>query len=677
MTRISRQGKPSKVRPFSPTLPPDLKLDLYGLLIHTAAEQPHGLAKRLRVASGHCSMADFAQVWRSNCLLLANMVDQGWRFTAEQEDLFFQPPALDRVNDETIADVKERVRASLRLVRNRQLEGRSVRVFLRRVERSRNFNGTKVSVLSLVDDGKALATELDRIKQQPADKQDRLLSKVIKPVIELCEADARCATTGLKLIDIWRYFRHTWSLEYRSMPGRKMPLLIRNAARPRSPIIGIAMLASPTIRLGPRDHWIGWHVEALRERLKSGQADPEIVARTLIKTVRSSIKNIRTDDLATEAELQRPSERVIMRLQRRASGADFARQNALQRRSAGVGNCYAEDSLDGPPITKDGQVDWLAASEQHLFVRKRAKTLARLLQALRVFNEADLRKQPTEVLQCLLENEVGRRTVDIALGEIRKRALSSQIADVSVCGAVAPYNELLCGKLVTLLLTSREVRTLYRERYKGHISVISSQLAGRPIARSADLIALTTTSLYGVGSSQYNRLKLRRNQSSGLSTDIEWRNLGKTAGFGTIHITDDTLQALRALTKETHGAQRVNYVFGEGSSPRLRQVREGLDALGIKSDLVLHHATPRIVYGCELVPDARDRLMGFIGGKVPRRCPNIAEISGAWRDRWLRNRIGRDETMTRLHQLGPESVRAQLWADDNGQFLLPFDFPDS
>jgi hypothetical protein len=87
--------------------------------------------------------------------------------------------------------------------------------------------------------------------------------------------------------------------------------------------------------------------------------------------------------------------------------------------------------------------------------------------------------------------------------------LASQVVDVSICGAIHPYNELLGGKLVALVLHSKEVRDLYEGQYGERISLIASQMAGRPIRRSARLKVLTTTSLYGVGSSQYNRLKLR------------------------------------------------------------------------------------------------------------------------------------------------------------------------
>jgi Domain of unknown function (DUF4338) len=76
--------------------------------------------------------------------------------------------------------------------------------------------------------------------------------------------------TDIRLLELWRYFRYTWSLEYRSAPARQLPLLVRNAARPGHPIIGIALLASPVIRTRPRDKWIGWTFETFVQKLSTG-----------------------------------------------------------------------------------------------------------------------------------------------------------------------------------------------------------------------------------------------------------------------------------------------------------------------------------------------------------------------------------------------------------------------
>jgi hypothetical protein len=123
-----------------------------------------------------------------------------------------------------------------------------------------------------------------------------------------------------------------------------------------------------------------------------------------------------------------------------------------------------------------------------------------------------------------------------------------------------------------------------------------------------------------------------------------------------------------------HDSRRVNNRFGEGTSPRLRQIREGLEALGLKSDTILHHATPRIFYGCELGPHARDALLGL--GAPDATAPSARDLATAWRHRWLTNRILRKDTIEELGRLGVTSVRASLHAEPDGQFVLPFELPE-
>jgi hypothetical protein len=103
----------------------------------------------------------------------------------------------------------------------------------------------------------------------------------------------------------------------------------------------------------------------------------------------------------------------------------------------------------------------------------------------------------------------------------------------------------------------------------------------------------------------------------------------------------------------------------------LRQIREGLDALGLESNAILHHATPRLFYGCELMPRARESLLGLSGAETT--APLASAVAAAWRRRWLSNRILRTETVAVVGELGLTSVRAALHADVDGQFLLPVD----
>jgi hypothetical protein len=643
-------------------------------VIAFASEPLPGFADELRsLARRYIDDGDSLKL-RAVCLLVADLYEQGWKVFSNGGVISFAPPGLVRQQAETVDDIKRRVRDALQTARRRQLSGPSVRRFLERVERHRlRSHGGKSSILDLIDDGADLAEALRRANTLPQAEREAALAELVDPVIEVCEAGSRCPDTGLELIEIWRYFRHTWAHEYRSIPGRQMMVLVRNAARPGRPVMGIAMLASPVMRLTTRDLWIGWLREAAEARVVDGLWCARDFGRSLWDRVEASIKAIRWDDLATAEELKNPAEAVALRLEQRAAGAGFARETELKVHFAASPEGEAVRPHRGQLKSSPLEADWLAASEDLLFVRKRAEMLARLLFAKRTFASAGLRRSPAKALRTLFASRDGQRALDVVLAEFRKAGLSSEVVDVSICGAVHPYNELLAGKLVTLLLTSQEVRDAYARRYGGQISIIASQMAGRPISKPANLRILTTTSLYGVGSSQYNRLVLRGAEHPELARDIGWGKIGEslTGGYGTIHLSNETAHALRNMAFARHDARRVNNRFGEGTSPRLRQIREGLDALGLKSDAVLHHATPRIFYGCELGEGARDALVGL--GEPGVEAASSQAIAAAWRRRWLSKRVLREETLVKLASLGPTSVRASLHADADGQFLLPIE----
>jgi hypothetical protein len=76
------------------------------------------------------------------------------------------------------------------------------------------------------------------------------------------------------------------------------------------------------------------------------------------------------------------------------------------------------------------------------------------------------------------------------------------VMDAFVLGAVPPYAPLLCGKLVALLATTREVAYAFARKYGGRTGTIS----GEP--RDGRLALITTTSALG-GSSLYNRLRVK------------------------------------------------------------------------------------------------------------------------------------------------------------------------
>src|SRR2546423_12894361 len=102
----------------------------------------------------------------------------------------------------------------------------------------------------------------------------------------------------------------------------------------------------------------------------------------------------------------------------------------------------------------------------------------------------------------------GRDAVAKIVRKAKADRVGTAIADLTVCGGVPPYNEILGGKLVAMLMTSPEVVVEYRRRYGGVPSVIASSMAGRPVVRPADLVFVGTTSLYAQRPTQYDRIAI-------------------------------------------------------------------------------------------------------------------------------------------------------------------------
>jgi hypothetical protein len=241
---------------------------------------------------------------------------------------------------------------------------------------------------------------------------------------------------------------------------------------------------------------------------------------------------------------------------------------------------------------------------------------------------------------------------------------------------------LVGGKLVAMLAASPEVLAAYRSRYATAESIISSSLAGRPIVRRADLVFLGTTSLYGVEPTQYTRLRFPCDRAGGRQGDsLGFELLGRTEGYGTLQFGAETVRALSTLVSQTEGGQRVNSIFGEGVSPRLRKIREGLDRLGLPSDLMLSHGSSRLVYGVPLARNFREYLIGLDSEPdylLPQSNPGAATgaISDWWVERWLSRRMARPDVLSEVegHRLAypvRHGARVKMpFADDDERSLF-------
>ena len=103
--------------------------------------------------------------------------------------------------------------------------------------------------------------------------------------------------TNIRLIDIWRYFRHSWSTRYRSSPGRNLFYLVRDAAQPNHPIIGISALGNTVMQLTPRDETLGWTIDGLLKLHGSGVVDEAELLAAFLARLRDDYEQVFSEDL--------------------------------------------------------------------------------------------------------------------------------------------------------------------------------------------------------------------------------------------------------------------------------------------------------------------------------------------------------------------------------------------
>ena len=575
----------------------------------TGREVPAGARPSLAAAAG----------------VLADLVGQGWAVRVNPAGpVQILPPA----GAADPAAEKARVRRQELLKRDEQLAMPSVRRFVADMERPREFAGRFVSVFSLMRDGRELRAALESAAGDPAG-----LRAVIDPYVQVVASTDRCEHTGLRLGDVWRYFRHTWSNQYTSTPGRTMLLLIRDRAASFHPVIGIAALGSPIVQIRERDDWIGWQsatfLAALAER-------PTLaMARWVIDRLDRAAAELHVDDLLEDGLYwpslwNAPTADAIARLRKESQARRDDHRRFVRRADF-------KKNID----TNDVRA-WRQRAESDLFRSKRCLALADLL-SIRAALDQYLYPHPSRSgLARALEDPGGRRAIAGVVRRAKAEAIGTQMADLTVCGAVAPYSALLGGKLVAMLAVSPSVLCAYRERYAGHASVIASSMAGRPIRRRSDLVFVGTTLLYGSGSSQYNRLRIPAEVLGGAEPVI-YRELGKSRSYGTSHLSQHTVSELVRLCEQSRAGVRVNSIFGEGVNPKLRKVRDGMDRLGWPSETLLRHGRQRIVYGVSLVSNLLPYLLGaedkprYLFGQDAG--DDVTQLSQWWMRRWLAPRM--------------------------------------
>jgi hypothetical protein len=606
--------------------------------------------------------------YRAYLLVLHDLLRQGWIHICRHGQLFLEAPTIsaDGGVDENLNSQKELLREMLHHERRAQIAKPSVQEFIRMMERSRFYNGQEVSIRVLFADGPNLVRELQRVIALPTRaEQEMSITTAIQPYLQLVNANDRCQFTGLRLIDIWRYMRHTWSLPYYSTPGRNMFYLVRDAAQPFHPIIAIAALGNSMMQLTVRDNKIGWTSQAVFNRINAASStdlEASTIVQTLQLTLSAALEDIAISDLVSPRSIERPTDETLENLESIADRARIRRIEVLQelRRLGRPGTVIADQlPLPGegmPPPTSD--IEHLQRQAQEaLFLHKRARALRTLLASRMAITQTSHNITTIEGLREFIRTPAGGQAVQTLIRENKKRRIGINMMDLIVCGALPPYNFLLGGKLAAMLMVSPRIIHDYRQKYQGAKSNIASKMKQAEVVRDPKLVFLGTTSLYHVGSSQYNRIAIPLLDSN--TTKITYQEYGKTLGFGSIHFSEAAIQALNELQQYVNEATLINNVFGEGINPKFRRITAGLSAIGLThSDRFVNHGSKRIVYGVPLGRRTHEFLRGetddpeyFFDVQTEEvRTEAEQHIATTWAVRWLLMRVEQSSVLNAVEQ---------------------------
>lgn len=586
----------------------------------------------------------------ATAMVLRDLLQLGWELQWRGEEAFVRPhDASDGLA------TKEAVRRQLHFGRADQLRDPRIRQFILGLESPRH-GATHRSILSLIADGPALAARLRPVAALPRAERADALRAICRPYLHLVEQGKRDPHTNLLLSDVWRYFRYTWSSRYRRTPGRVMFYLVRDGAQPDHPVMGLVALSNTVLQLSSRDEWLGWTTSGLLARIDAGELSEQEAIDAVRRRIDADLGALYTEDFGFDGARPPPLTSELRGLLRAALS------QATKDRAAGLREGKASAEPGSPEqMTQDALS---AAARTPLFRAKRAAAALVLLETRDV-----LASVGSKLRESLSEPAVVR-AVDLALRQGKQWYAAGSVMEISTCGAVPPYGHILGGKLAGLLMLSPSVRRTYRERYRDEPSVIASQMAGRRVAKDAELVLLGTTSLYQERSSQYNRLKIPAGVVG--PHPVEFLEIGRSKGHGASNLSTETEGYLALVAREQRTFDNVNFVFGEGQSPKMRQTREGLAALGLGAADLIHHASPRLIYIAPLIPNVRRVLLGLdeavaAGGDAE----SDERVSEFWRARWLSNRLDHAPALDALEKSPRQgSAVSRLLLGDTGGVQL-------
>ena len=429
------------------------------------------------------------QRYQAAAMILRDLTKMGWLVCVDRGQIYIRPHEAPSLGSQPS---KAAIRRQLVFARDDQLTDEATRRFIHTLERPSRFSSCQ-PVTHLIADGRRLSDLLLPISRMPREARAEALRTVCQPYLQLA-TDERDEHTNIRLLDIWRYFRHTWASRYRSMPGRNLFYLIRDAAQPHHPVMAITALGNSVMQLTIRDAWLGWTLDGLQSLRAEGLFSDDEILAALRDRLRRDLEDLYLDDLDMGRFAEGDTEELLAHLRRIEETSRAVRQAKLKVRQdkleAGDDDGDDDDDIKPVKVSDIAKNDLVALAKRPLFRSKRARAARELVQALAALKDVH------GTLAEVLANPKAEWAIGQALRQLKKVHSATSMMEIIVCGAAPPYNHLLAGKLACLMMLSPRVIADYYERYKDESSIIASQMAGRPIVKTPHLVLLGTLPAY-------------------------------------------------------------------------------------------------------------------------------------------------------------------------------------
>ena len=326
-------------------------------------------------------------------------------------------------------------------------------------------------------------------EQHAVESVSEFLTKIQPQYSDFISDPKTVATTYDKLKDVFGRLRVVSLDESEMKPQEEIPLFAAllaytiqfNAARSMSfvveldneEIIGIFQLSSPTMWMSGRDGHLGFqNLDRIQKFTQDGSK-----AKKRKESKREWITRIRQVGIRDSGHPPHPNsghftvsefhESMIKALSERLQDLPLSKMKGIGKKWKTYGLTGSNANIEKMVLTKK-----MISKRERIF-----RSAFEALENLSRINAPTSVEDLWEIIHGSRRDKKALKSYKQAMREQKTRMISAGfVTDISVCGAIPPYNDLRVGKLIAMLTFSNEVSRYWNEKYAGKKSVIASEL---------------------------------------------------------------------------------------------------------------------------------------------------------------------------------------------------------